>query len=204
MSVLPYLKNAEVAVVPLRFESGTRFKIMEAGICNVPIVSTTLGAEGIPITNGQELIIADTPEDFARGIIEVITKPERAGYLTQNCRRLIEQQYSISTAAEEAQQILQSLARGRLSQATSPETDVVEIADKLYASIASDDLGTMFAFATALFGRHMDKYGNNALFLLDEERREVEVLFEQLKQVMPNNSNLRRALDAVKATATCQ
>jgi glycosyltransferase involved in cell wall biosynthesis len=203
-SVLPYLKNADVAVVPLRFESGTRFKIMEAGICNVPIVSTTLGAEGIPVTNGQELIIADTPEDFARGIIEVITRPELAGYLTENCRRLIEQQYSVSTAAEEAQEILQSLARGRFSRAITPEPDVVEIADKLYASIASDDLGTMFAFATALFSRHLDKYDNNQLFLLDEERREIKALFEQLKHVMPNNSNLGRALEAVKTTTVCQ
>jgi glycosyltransferase involved in cell wall biosynthesis len=193
-SVLPYLKNADVAVVPLRFESGTRFKIMEAGICNVPIVSTTLGAEGIPVINGQEVIIADTPEDFARGIIEVITRPELVGYLTENCRRLIEEQYSISTAAEEAREILLSLTPGRFSRKTSPEPDVVEIAEKLYASIASDDLGTMFAFATALFSRHIDIYGNSQLFLLDEERREIEILLGQLKQYIPDNSSLGRAL----------
>ena len=50
-TVLPYLCNASVSLVPLMFESGTRFKIMEAGVCNVPIVSTTLGAEGIPVVN---------------------------------------------------------------------------------------------------------------------------------------------------------
>jgi glycosyltransferase involved in cell wall biosynthesis len=54
-SVLPFLCHANVSLVPLMFESGTRFKILEAAVCRVPIVSTTLGAEGLPVIHGSNL-----------------------------------------------------------------------------------------------------------------------------------------------------
>jgi len=72
-SVLPYLCHADVALVPLRFESGTRFKILEAGACGIPVVSTTLGAEGIPVTHEYDILIADEPEPFADSIIRLLT-----------------------------------------------------------------------------------------------------------------------------------
>ncbi|HEY3375026.1 MAG TPA: glycosyltransferase family 4 protein [Candidatus Aquicultor sp.] len=105
-SVLPYLFNADVALVPLKFESGTRFKIMEAGTCGIPIVSTTLGAEGIPVTDGQDIIIADTPEEFASGIIKIIQNKELGEKLAQECMNLIQERYSVESLAQEAKEIL--------------------------------------------------------------------------------------------------
>ena len=55
-SVLPYLMFSNVSVVPLKFESGTRFKILESAACNIPVVSTTLGAEGLNLTPDEEHI----------------------------------------------------------------------------------------------------------------------------------------------------
>jgi glycosyltransferase involved in cell wall biosynthesis len=64
-SVTPYYRQATVAVVPLRAGGGTRIKILEAAAHRVPVVSTTVGAEGLEVTDGRELLIADTAEQIA-------------------------------------------------------------------------------------------------------------------------------------------
>ena len=105
-SVLPYLRNVDVALVPLKFESGTRFQILEAGACRVPLVSTTLGAEGIPVADGEHILLADTPEAFAATIVSILRDPEMAQRLAENCRDLVHRKYSITYLREEARAIL--------------------------------------------------------------------------------------------------
>jgi glycosyltransferase involved in cell wall biosynthesis len=108
-SVLPYLTNTTVAVVPLRFESGTRFKILEAGACGIAVVSTTLGAEGIPTTDGKDILIADTPEEFAQAIIRIVRDRQMAEDLGLNLKALVSKGYSIDALAAEGQVILDYL-----------------------------------------------------------------------------------------------
>ena len=108
-SVLPYLGHAEIALVPLRVESGTRFKILEAGACKIPIVSTTLGAEGLSVEHEKDILLADTPKNFANAIINLLTKPELGEKLSENCYKLIEERYSIDAAVKEAKEILNML-----------------------------------------------------------------------------------------------
>ena len=74
----PYTSAAEVYVVPLRMGGGTRLKLLEALALQTPIVSTTLGAEGFPVTSGQELLLADEPSGFARAIVELLADRDRA------------------------------------------------------------------------------------------------------------------------------
>lgn len=108
-SVLPYLCHADVALVPLKFESGTRFKILEAAACGVPIASTTLGAEGLPVIDRQHLRIADGADEFAGAIIEIITNRSMAQGLAANSRELIRRGYSVDHLEEEARRILEHL-----------------------------------------------------------------------------------------------
>lgn len=109
-SVLPYLKNTSIALVPLKFESGTRFKILEAGACKVPLVSTTLGAEGIPVKNGEHILIADEPQEFAKAIIHLLDNQALAGQLAQNCHDLVNRLFSVEALSEEAKNILEYLS----------------------------------------------------------------------------------------------
>jgi len=88
-SVLPYLCNTDVAIVPLKFESGTRFKILEAGACKIPLVSTTLGAEGLPVIDGVHILMGDTPNDFAQAIIKLLNDRKLANQLAQNCHQIV-------------------------------------------------------------------------------------------------------------------
>ena len=108
-SVLPYLCHADVALVPLKFESGTRFKILEAGACKIPMVSTALGVEGLSVEHEKHILIADTPESFANAIINLLTNPELCEKLSESCYELIEERYSIDAAVKEAKKILNML-----------------------------------------------------------------------------------------------
>lgn len=116
-TVLPYLFNATVALVPLKFESGTRFKILEAAACDVPIVSTTLGAEGIPVRDGEHCLLADDADAFARAILALVTDPARARHLAAGCRDLVEREFSVPHLALEARGILDFLGS---AQAATP------------------------------------------------------------------------------------
>lgn len=108
-SVLPYLCHAGVAVVPLFFESGTRFKILEAGACRVPVVSTTLGAEGIEVVSGRDLLLADAPAEFAAGVVRVLSDSSLARQLGTNLHALVAEDYSLTTLAAEGSEVLRAL-----------------------------------------------------------------------------------------------
>lgn len=74
--VRPYLTSATVAVVPLLHGGGTRLKILEAMALNTPVIATTKGAEGLEVTDGQEILIADEPDHFASQVVSVLRNPE--------------------------------------------------------------------------------------------------------------------------------
>jgi len=108
-SVLSYLCYADVAIVPLRYESGTRFKILEAGVCGIPVVSTSLGAEGIPVTHGKAILIADEPELFAHSIVRLIGNRDFAAGMAEYLRKLVLEKYSVKALVQEGQLILEYL-----------------------------------------------------------------------------------------------
>lgn len=105
-SVLPYLCHADVSLVPLKFESGTRFKILEAAACNVPIVSTLLGAEGLPVVHGEHVLLADEVEHFANAVLEMICKKVMAQQFAKNSHQLVQQRFSVEHLENEARDIL--------------------------------------------------------------------------------------------------
>lgn len=111
-SVLPYLCHADVSLVPLKFESGTRFKILESAACGVPIVSTTLGAEGLSVRNRQHLLIADDATQFGDAIVELIQNRLLAKALAANCREVVQKHYSVDSLERQARGVLGYLSHG--------------------------------------------------------------------------------------------
>jgi glycosyltransferase involved in cell wall biosynthesis len=71
--MIPELAQADIAVVPIRYGGGIRNKILESFAHRIPVVSTTIGAEGIDAEDGIHLLIADTPEDFAAACERLLT-----------------------------------------------------------------------------------------------------------------------------------
>lgn len=109
-SVLPYLCHADVALVPLRFESGTRFKILEAGACGIPVVSTSLGAEGLLAIHEKDILIADDSGSFAHSIVRLIMDHDGAVKMAHSLREVVCTRYSVATLIQEGQEILRYLA----------------------------------------------------------------------------------------------
>ena len=94
----PYLSDAAVAVVPLRSGSGTRLKILEALAAQLPVVSTTLGAEGIDVRDDVDLFLRDTPQAFAEAVIAVLHSHTPPSYSTLNGQRIVQQHYDWDSA----------------------------------------------------------------------------------------------------------
>ena len=102
----PVIARAAVCVVPLRIGSGTRLKILEAAAMAKPIVSTTLGAEGLDLRHGHEILLEDKPRDFAEAIALLLTDPARAAAMGHAARLAVEEQYSIPALRQQLRKLL--------------------------------------------------------------------------------------------------
>lgn len=91
--VLPYYQRSAVCVVPLRAGGGTRLKILEAMALGRPVVSTTIGCEGLDVVDGEHLMVADDPEQFAEKTVRLLTDRGLYQDITANGRQLVETHY---------------------------------------------------------------------------------------------------------------
>ncbi len=117
--VRPYLRDAAVVIVPLRVGGGTRLKIYEAMAANRPVVSTTIGAEGLPLVTGQHLLTADDPGSFADACIRLLQSPADAGRIAAAGGRYVREHFGWDRVAGEFARLcgdvgapLQSSAQG--------------------------------------------------------------------------------------------
>jgi glycosyltransferase involved in cell wall biosynthesis len=91
--VRPFAHKAHVFVVPLRSGGGTRLKILEALAMNLPLVSTRVGAEGLDLSAGEDLLLADEPQEFADAVLALANDRERARRLAASGRARVLERY---------------------------------------------------------------------------------------------------------------
>lgn len=91
--IRPFVADAAVYVVPLRMGSGTRLKVLEAMAMGKAIVSTQRGVEGIDVVPGRHALIADSPDGFARELVDLLHDPERRQALGRAARELVVARY---------------------------------------------------------------------------------------------------------------
>jgi glycosyltransferase involved in cell wall biosynthesis len=91
--VRPFLRQAQVVVVPLQHGAGTRLKILEAFAMRKAVVSTSIGAEGIPATTDQQIMLANDPVSFARQITRLLDQPQLRGKLGEAALKLAKEQF---------------------------------------------------------------------------------------------------------------
>jgi sugar transferase (PEP-CTERM/EpsH1 system associated) len=92
--IRPYVARSAVYIVPLRIGGGTRLKIFEALAMGKAVVSTTVGAEGLPLTDGVHFVCADEPSDFAAAVVALLEDGQRRAALGMAGRELVEERYS--------------------------------------------------------------------------------------------------------------
>jgi len=107
------ITQAMVCVVPLLAGGGTRLKILEAMALGVPIVSTSKGAEGLDVVDGEHLLLADNPTAFARCILELLGNRELGRQLAVNARRLVEERYDWHAIGVQFSDLLESVVESR-------------------------------------------------------------------------------------------
>jgi sugar transferase (PEP-CTERM/EpsH1 system associated) len=98
--VRPWLERADVVIVPLRIGGGTRLKILEAMAMGKPVVSTTLGAEGLAVVPERDVLLADGARDFARQIGRLLDDPALGRRLGTAARQLVTSRYSWKRSVE--------------------------------------------------------------------------------------------------------
>lgn len=107
--LIPYYRDSVICVIPLRAGGGTRLKILEAMALGRPIVTTTVGCEGLAVKNGEHLFIADTPELFADHVLALLKDKEKWLQLTRQARALAVNSYDWDMIAQRHMQLYEEM-----------------------------------------------------------------------------------------------
>jgi len=97
--IRPFVWDAAVYVVPLRVGGGTRIKIFEAMAMGKPVVSTAVGAEGLPVEHGKDILLAESPQDFTLQVVRLLREEEQRDKLGRAGRALVEHNFSWSAVS---------------------------------------------------------------------------------------------------------
>ncbi len=119
--VRPHLAKAAAYVVPIRAGGGTRLKILDAFACGKAVISTSIGCEGLDVTPGRNILIGDSPGEFAKQVIRVCADGDLRKSLGEEGRKLVEEKYSWVTIGDNLNRIYENLARKTDYEHTSPK-----------------------------------------------------------------------------------
>ncbi len=114
-SMEPELERADLVVVPVRYGSGTRVKILEAAAQRIPIVSTTLGAEGLGFEDGRHLLLADGAEEFASACARLLDRPELRRHLVDEAEREFRARFQWSSVRRQIRALALDVSRSTSS-----------------------------------------------------------------------------------------
>ncbi|NMB87736.1 MAG: glycosyltransferase [Chloroflexi bacterium] len=101
----PFYEEADVVVVPVRAGGGMRVRILEAFTLGVPVVTTTVGLEGIQAADKEDVMIADSPQDFSDAVCRILCEPKLQKQLAQNSRQVVENRYDWRVVLDQMGQV---------------------------------------------------------------------------------------------------
>jgi len=110
--IRPYFAQSGICIVPILAGGSTRLKIIEAMAWGTPVVSTRIGAEGLDVTHGQNILLADTPGEFAACIERLLHDPVLWKQISVSGRALVADRYSAETMSRHYRAILSRVTRG--------------------------------------------------------------------------------------------
>jgi hypothetical protein len=120
-SVLPYLQQARLSVICLRYGAGTKRKLVQGLMVGTPTVSTTVGIEGLGLVDGEQVLVADSPAAFADGVRRLLTERRLWNRIARNGREHIMRSHSREAASARLRTLLQAV------EGLQPRTAVTEL-----------------------------------------------------------------------------
>lgn len=105
--------TADILLAPIRIGGGTSFKILEAMASGLPVVTTTLGAAGLTVTGGKELMIGNSKEELLNGVHILLSSDKRRTVMVRDARKKIEKDYAWNTIANRLDQVWYETAKKR-------------------------------------------------------------------------------------------
>jgi len=108
-----YVERADVFIAPIRAGSGTKLKVLNAMAQGKAVVTTSIGAEGIKVTDNEDIFIADTPQEFADKVVYLIKNPEVARKMGERARKVIEENYNWTDIGKEMENVYKSVIKNR-------------------------------------------------------------------------------------------
>jgi sugar transferase (PEP-CTERM/EpsH1 system associated) len=113
--IRPYAESAAVFVVPLRVGSGMRVKILDAMALGLPVVTTSVGCEGIHLQHGEHALVADSPEEFAQAVTQLLRDSVTRRDMASAGRRFVEQFYAWPPIMARLDEAIESLRETRVA-----------------------------------------------------------------------------------------
>ena len=104
----PYLWGSKISIVPIRIGGGTRLKIYECMAAGVPVVSTTVGAEGLSYKDGEDIVLANDPGDFASSCIRLLSDDAARRAISHNALKRVQRDFSWEAVSLEFEAILEN------------------------------------------------------------------------------------------------
>ena len=111
--VRPYLSKSSIIVVPMLSGTGIKNKILEPMAMKKPVISTSIGARGLDVTSGDNIVIADHPMEFAINVVELLNDERLRRKIACNGRKLVEIKYSWEKMSDMLNNVLESVSGGR-------------------------------------------------------------------------------------------
>jgi glycosyltransferase involved in cell wall biosynthesis len=115
--VRPYLERGAVFIIPLRIGGGTRLKVFEAMAMGIPVVSTSVGVEGLPLADGSEYLAADSAPAFADSVVRLLSEPPLAASIASAAAARVRSEFGWEEVARRFGEICAEAA-GAPDQAT--------------------------------------------------------------------------------------
>lgn len=103
------ISRAVVFVAPVRIGSGLKIKVVEAMALGVPVVTTSVGAKGLKVNSGEHLLVADTPHEFAKSVVNLLNCKRLASSIAFNAFKLINKEYSLGTCSLKLNSLIKSV-----------------------------------------------------------------------------------------------
>jgi GT2 family glycosyltransferase/glycosyltransferase involved in cell wall biosynthesis/predicted nucleic acid-binding Zn-ribbon protein len=115
----PFFDSVKLSVAPLRFGAGVKGKINQSMACGVPVVATSLAVEGMALQNGEDILVADEPEDFARAMVELYESEDLWNRISENGIKKTRALYSTDTAHKKLELLFSDEHLSRLEQSAA-------------------------------------------------------------------------------------